>query len=170
MEEIWKDVAGYEGHYKISNFGRVKSLKKGKERILKPVSTAQGYHCVTMQIGGDNRKVFLIHRLVGLHFLEKENFQYMINHKDGIKTNNHVSNLEWCTHLENNNHAFDNRLIKIAFRVKLIRQCDGEVFTFKSQKDASFFLGKSAKYISQKKHKKIEFAEDDKYIYRIEIL
>ena len=58
MEEIWKDVAGYEGHYKISNFGRVKSLKKGKERILKLVSTAQGYHCVTMQIDGDNRKVF----------------------------------------------------------------------------------------------------------------
>lgn len=170
MTEVWKDVSGFEGHYRISNFGKVKSLKKGRELILKLVLTAQGYHCVTLQIGEKYRKIFLVHRLVGIHFLDKDESQYMINHKDGIKTNNHVSNLEWCTHLENNNHAFDNRLIGIAFRVKLTRQSDGEVFTFKSQKEASLFLGKSARYISQKKQGNKEFAEDDENIYRIEIL
>lgn len=108
MEEIWKEIKGYEEKYLVSNLGRVKSLerkdrmgRKVKERIIIPRVHSSGYLRV-----GLCRKDFYIHRLVAETFINNpENKQY-VNHKDGDKTNNNVCNLEWSTPSENMLHAY----------------------------------------------------------------
>ena len=107
MEEIWKDIPGYEGLYKISNYGRVYSNFTGK--IRKDVQSGIGYRAI--QLSDSNRKKHrhYIHRLVAIAFLgEPPSEDYIINHKDLDKTNNVVTNLEWCTVAENNRHAYLN--------------------------------------------------------------
>lgn len=119
--EIWKDVKGYEGIYKISNFGNVKSLerlKKSKgnstrvvnERILKYNTNIFGYKYVILCKESKN-KCFLIHRLIGIAFIPNPENKPQINHINGIKTDNSISNLEWCTQQENSIHAFKTGLM-----------------------------------------------------------
>jgi len=110
--ERWKDVEGYEGLYQISTFGRVKSLQNGG-LILKPYSTGQAGH-LTVKFRKKNIKV---HRLVAYAFLPKEAGKDHVNHIDGDKRNNHVSNLEWCTPKENRVHAAVNGLSQSGSRV-----------------------------------------------------
>lgn len=103
MNEIWKDIEGYNGLYQISNLGRVKSLgRRGKgcsleDRILKPMVNKDGYHLVNLKDVNHVAKWFTVHRLVALHFIPNPNDYKEINHKDEIKGNNIVTNLEWCT-------------------------------------------------------------------------
>lgn len=95
-KEIWKDIAGYEGLYKVSNIGNVKSLKNGNERILKPHKRRNCYLQVQLYNEGI-KKYMTIHRLVAQAFVQNESLFYNeINHKDEDKTNNNASNLEWC--------------------------------------------------------------------------
>ena len=111
--EIWKDIQGYEGLYQVSNYGRVKSLerkvkskggfRKVSERILKPMVTSYGYRAVSFY--NPNNKKYKIHRLVVQAFLNNPNNYEQVNHIDGDKTNNHVDNLEWCSHEMNMQHA-----------------------------------------------------------------
>ena len=114
--EIWKDIKGYEGYYQISNFGKVKSLdrvqinslgykRKLIGRILKP-SLRQGYPRIILAKDGDIKHIN-IHRLVAKHFVKNNNIEEnnCVNHIDGNKENNHYSNLEWITSLENSSHA-----------------------------------------------------------------
>lgn len=99
MEEIWKDIAWYEGFYQISSYGRVKSLNykhTGKEKILRPGKSKRGYLFVILYKEGKG-KLVLIHRLVAQSFIPNQENLPQINHKDEIKTNNCVENLEWCT-------------------------------------------------------------------------
>ena len=95
MQEIWKDIKGYEGKYQISNLGNVKSFFKGKEHLLKSYST-RGYLSIGLW-DGQKRQTVLIHRLVALAFIPNPNGYKEINHKDENKLNNNVDNLEWCT-------------------------------------------------------------------------
>lgn len=103
MNEIWKDIDGYNGLYQISNLGRVKSLgRRGKgcsleDRILKPMINKDGYHLVNLKDINHVAKWFTVHRLVALHFIPNPDNYKEINHKDEIKGNNIVTNLEWCT-------------------------------------------------------------------------
>jgi len=99
MEEQWKDIIGYEGLYQISNLGSVKSLKYGKERILKPIKKKDGYLTVVLYNGVE--KKMYIHRLVAINFIPNENNLQEINHKDENKDNNCVKNLEWTDHITN---------------------------------------------------------------------
>lgn len=117
--EEWRDVEGYEKLYQISNYGRVKSLSKqflvsnqyGKNKgyrttkckILKPQLDKYGYLRVTLC--NNKHKLLQVHRLVGLVFIPNVQFLPLINHKDENKTNNHVDNLEWCTHKYNSNYG-----------------------------------------------------------------
>lgn len=103
-KEIWKDIIGYEGLYQVSNFGRVKSFKFGKERILKPGTNKYGYLIVILCKNG-KVKHFYVHRLVAEAFIPNPHNYPCVNHKDECKTNNNVNNLEWCTYTYNNNYG-----------------------------------------------------------------
>jgi hypothetical protein len=103
--EIWKDVYGYEGLYQISNLGNVRSNYK----LLTPQKTRFGYMKIRLSIN-NVRKGFFMHRLVAIAFIENKENKRCVNHKDGIKTNNNVDNLEWATHSENERHAYLNGL------------------------------------------------------------
>jgi len=102
-DEIWVPVRDYESKYEISNFGRVKN----KNRILKGTLGNKGYIRIILTENLIQKK-FLVHRLVATHFIiNKDPLRKIINHKDGVKSNNHYSNLEWCNHSENLKHAYD---------------------------------------------------------------
>lgn len=122
MTEEWRDIPGYEGLYKVSNCGTVKSLdhygSNGVSIILykgKIVSTYKyhGYLYVHLCNGKNNKKKYLVHRLVASAFIPKISGKPQINHKDGNKSNNHVSNLEWCTQKENVIHGVETGLRKL---------------------------------------------------------
>lgn len=107
--EEWRDINGYAG-YQISNYGRVKSFKYKEPRILKPVFARFGYLKVTL-CKRDRRISCVIHRLVAENFIPKIDDKPHVNHKDGHKLNNHVSNLEWVTSTENQQHAYKMGLL-----------------------------------------------------------
>jgi hypothetical protein len=111
MEEIWKDIEGYEGLYKVSNFGRVRSFaRKGtKGKIRKGLKGNNGYLYIILYKKGI-MKYYLAHRLVALTFLSNQYNKKQVNHKNGIKHCNNVNNLEFCTNSENNKHAYATNL------------------------------------------------------------
>ena len=99
MKEIWKPVRNYEGLYEVSNMGRVKSLnynRTGKERIMKGLDNGHGYLFVQLCKDG-KAKNCRINRLVAMAFIPNPDNLPEVNHKDKIRTNNRVDNLEWCT-------------------------------------------------------------------------
>lgn len=101
IDEVWLPIKEYETRYLISNFGEVKSIKHN--RILKK-ELRRNYWSVQL-FDGKRYKHFLIHRLVGIHFISNSNNLSYINHIDENKLNNCVSNLEWCTCSYNNNYG-----------------------------------------------------------------
>lgn len=146
-QEVWKEIVGYDGIYEVSNHGRVRSTKRGKVRYLKNKNPSG--RDVRVALWKDKKpKDFLVHRLVALAFLPKIEGKNCVNHIDGNPKNNHVSNLEWCDHNENNNHAFDNGLIKTARRVVLVDKTTLEATYFRSASKASHFFGKGDTFVS----------------------
>lgn len=105
-EEIWKDIPGYENVYKISSFGRAKSLKRNKEIILKQTIDKYGY----CRINNIYKRYIRTHRLVAIVFIENKFNKKLVNHINGIKTDNRVENLEWVTAKENIRHAWSTGL------------------------------------------------------------
>ena len=103
-KEYWKPVVGYEGHYQISNFGRVKSIKFGKEIILKQHKDKFGYLYVDLYKNNIKKK-YKVHRLVAEAFLPNPYNLLQVNHRDENKLNNNVDNLEWCTNEYNINYG-----------------------------------------------------------------
>lgn len=108
--EIWKDIKGYEGLYQISSLGKVKSLKFGKEKILKPRKNTFGYLESVLCKNG-NSKSFKIHRLVAEAFIPNPNNLPCVNHKNENKILNTVENLEWCTYKYNINYGTRNERV-----------------------------------------------------------
>ena len=152
--EVWKDIEGYEGHYQVSNLGRVKSLKRGNDKIMSLRRYKGGYLLVNLCKNGE-MKTFTIHRLVGQAFLPNPNNLPQINHKDEDKTNNRVENLEWCSVKYNN--SFGTRLQRVSVKMtnrKLSKQVlqyskDGEfVREWKSTHDVERNLGFNRGHIS----------------------
>ena len=116
MDEIWLPVNGYEGSYEVSNLGRVRTVEKNivdingkhlqiKSKILKSRLSDFGYPRVLLC---EKRKV--VHRLVAIAFIPNPENKAEVNHVDGCKTNNVVTNLEWVTREENMTHAFKTGL------------------------------------------------------------
>lgn len=120
--EIWKDIIEYEGIYKVSNLGNIKSCKRFvnhtfgsrlvKEKLLAQTNNGVGYLAIYLS-KNNKHKSKLVHRLIGEAFIPNPNKKPNINHKNGIKTDNRIENLEWCTQLENVRHAFSEGLIDI---------------------------------------------------------
>lgn len=112
MNEIFKDIADFEGLYQVSNLGRVKSLPKGdgngnRERILKLEviqKSNTSYNRVTLSKNGKTYRYF-VHRLVAQTFIPNPDKKPMVNHIDNKGLNNCVANLEWCSHAENMEHS-----------------------------------------------------------------
>lgn len=114
MKEIWRDIKGFEGLYKVSNKGRVKSLKRkaitpngksvGKDKILLEHDNGHGYISVKFYTG----ERFYIHRLVAEAFIKNPNQEKYVNHIDYNPKNNYAENLEWCSQKENIHHSIEH--------------------------------------------------------------
>lgn len=101
--EIWKGVLGYENHYEVSNNGVIRNSKN--RRVLKGSIHSSGYVYVTFTVDNEVSS-HRVHRIVAIAFCDDRLWwKNVVNHKDGIKTNNHPSNLEWITHKENVIHS-----------------------------------------------------------------
>lgn len=120
IKEIWKDKKDYEGHYQVSNCGRVKSLRRLvtnqynsfyiEEKILKPKKDRYGYLYVNLY-KNNIKKVYQVHRLVAEAFIDNPDNLPQVNHRDENKLNNNVDNLEWCTHEYNINYGTRNKKV-----------------------------------------------------------
>ena len=110
MMEQWKEIAGYEGLYEVSDIGMVKSFKYGKERILKPGKNNKGYLQVCLSKDGKH-KTLTVHRIVAEAFIPNPDNLDTVNHKDEDKTNNFASNLEWMSMKDNINYGTHSKRV-----------------------------------------------------------
>lgn len=173
--EIWKDIQGYENSYEVSNLGRVRSKSRKRPfgrgfkvyegKILKQATDKDGYKKISLSKEG-KKKRFMIHRLVANEFIENPNDLPVINHKDGIKDNNNVINLEWVTYSENTQHAFNTGLCKPSNggtnkHVAMVDNKTGiTIKEFDSIAEASEYSGHSIPRISYSANKEANSVED----------
>lgn len=109
LQEIWKEINGFEGRYSVSNLGNIRNDKSGL--LLNPFIHNNGYTRVSFRTKGIIN-YFLVHRLVATMFIPNPHNKRTVNHKDGDKINNKLSNLEWATDKEQARHAINLNLRK----------------------------------------------------------
>lgn len=115
MDEIWKDIEGYEGLYQVSNLGRIKITRNGKERItIGVLDKTTGYRKFSLHNHGKEKK-FLVHRLVAKVFIPNIDNKPEIDHINTIRDDNRVDNLRWVTRKENRNNPISLEHLRIAF-------------------------------------------------------
>jgi len=135
-DEVWVDIK-VAPNYKVSSYGRVKNKTTGL--FIKPFVSNRGY--LRVNLSSPVNKKYTLHRLVGEYFISKDNDGLIINHIDGNKQNNHVSNLEWITHQENVKHAINNNLRSVGSEVTILDLKTNKVIEFKTLHRATTELG-----------------------------
>lgn len=139
--EIWKEIEGFKG-YEVSNYGNVRSPRK----MLRKHKNGRGYYRVWLP---DNRFHF-VHRLVAKAFVENPNGYPIVNHIDESKTNNHATNLEWCTYKYNSNYKDTPRRCSEKARKPVIQVLpNGEVLRWESLRAVERELGFAHNNISK---------------------
>lgn len=163
MKIIVKDIKGYEGLYIIDSIGNVVSLPKqngsmffNEYRMLKPKTNKYGYVEVALTKEGKTTTK-LLHRLLAETFIPNPDLLPCVNHKNGMKADNRIENLEWCTRSQNTKHAYTNNLgnfretcnagiRKMNYETEYVHVVlignDGREYTFSCTKDAADFVGK----------------------------
>lgn len=186
-QELWKDIKGYEGLYQASNFGNIRSIvfhnnicRKYRIHILKQQIDRYGRKRISLTKNGE-RKLYQVHRLIAMTFLDKQDFKYMdsenkehinlkdleINHKDENPLNNNVENLEWCSHNYNMHYGNIEEKKRNSKKTKRIEQYSlyGKyIRTWDSVLDITKDLGISKQSISYCCNKKIHTAGG--YVWR----
>jgi|SRR5699024_3076678 len=152
MEE-WRDIPGYENHYQASVLGRIRSVKK-EVYTLNPSAPSNRYKRVTLSKNGI-KKQHSVHRLVLSAFSGESNQQ--VNHMDGNKENNELSNLEYCTPTENIRHAWESGLRKDSSRI------NGELLVTEYRNGASLKL-LSRKYSIDSRNLKRHLRENGVFV------
>lgn len=171
MEELWKDIKGYEGLYQCSSWGNIRSLDRyipwrngykqfRKGQIIKPKQNKNGYLQFALNKNGQ-RKMVYVHIIIAKTFLDPNIISETVNHKDGNKLNNRIDNLEWCSYSENNKHAYaDLKRVKVTIggRKRIIYFTDivtNKIIIYHSINEASKNIGLShtqiLRYINNKK-------------------
>lgn len=191
MIEIYKNIKDYEGLYKISNLGNVKSVertvlcKDGQnkfiyERIISPGNNGTGYLFVYLWKNNKSKR-FYIHQLVAKHFIENPNNYNKVNHKDFNKKNNTVENLEWCTDSQNMAHCKGNKVYVIDEDEKTILNTfnsltEAGLYFDKDKNTIKYYCRKNKSYYSKRYNKKVYFSFKpyidktlDKYKFKIKI-
>ena len=159
--EVWKDIKGFEGLYRVSNTGKVFSTRRNK--LLQCKIDRYGYRCVVLWNGKNNHRT--VHRLVADAFVPHVEGCNIVNHIDCDKQNNNADNLEWTTVQGNTKHAYDNNVLyqdhmkavhKMgveARKIKLDAYLDGEyIGSFNGKKTAAEALGISEKTVYNRLH------------------
>jgi len=148
--EVWKDIPEWEGLYQASTFGRIKSLDRfiavgrWKSSILKLIIGNRGYYKVILA-NKSIKKTYDIHKLIALTFIINPHNYPCINHKNGIKTDNKLENLEWCSYSQNTIHAYKNGLNKkgeLHYKAKITEKQAIDIITkYQSKKYTFKMLG-----------------------------
>lgn len=120
MIEIYKDIQGFEGKYKVSNLGNVKSLSKNKEKLLAQTDNGSRYLYVDLFKNNKRSRIY-VHRLVAEAFIDNINNEPCINHIDKNRHNNKIDNLEWCSYKENNLYSNTNKALQDALSYKVLK-------------------------------------------------
>ena len=188
MEEIWKDVKGFEGYYQVSNLGQVRSIDRDvtysngvvthhKGRLIKPSTNQKGYLQIHLQ-RQDDKLYITVHKLVALHFVEGYAEGLQVNHKDENKLNNRADNLEWCSPTYNVNYGTNLQRKGVAYKKgaytqrckRLAVYIDGvKLGEYNGYKEVSEALGISLEYASQiangrpHKHYRVEIKRPRSY-------
>lgn len=144
MTEQWKPIGGYGGKYEVSDLGRVRQ----GEKSVNQYKDGKGYLRVSLYKDGAERN-FKVHRLVALAFIPNPDNLPMVNHKDEVKTNNSVENLEWCTSLYNTNYGTGKyRAAKTRWVAIIGTDKEGNEHRFSSIQEAAAYVGGKMQCIS----------------------
>lgn len=180
MEELWRDIPGYEGLYQASNLGRIRSapgkttssarykVRVWKTRIICPKKekrcrNSNGYTDERVELWKDGtHKTMLVSRLVAMAWVPGFSDEMTVNHINGNPLDNSALNLEWVTREENIKKAFETGLYRKLQSPVILTSALGKEIQFQSKSEASRFLGHNSGYIANRQSKGRRYGYDEK--------